>query len=167
MLLISHDMEIVRRVCDEVIVMYRGEAVEKGRVESVFGNPQHVYTRLLLDCNEENVKKWIDYKKKKEREGTRMRNRWMRLTAVLAAAAMLGGMLAGCGSNDSSKSGKGETGKVQQNEDIAKFIYQVTDSFDTSINYIAASWVTYGVAETLFEVDEKVMQSPCLQTVWR
>ena len=86
----------------------------------------------------------------------------MRLTAVLAAAAMLGGMLAGCGSNDSSKSGKGETGKVQQNEDIAKFIYQVTDSFDTSINYIAASWVTYGVAETLFEVDEEGNAVPLL-----
>lgn len=71
MLLISHDMEIVRRVCDEVIVMYRGEAVEKGRVESVFGNPQHVYTRLLLDCNEENVKKWIDYKKEKGKRGNK------------------------------------------------------------------------------------------------
>ena len=71
MLLISHDMEIVRRVCDEVIVMYRGEAVEKGRVESVFGNPQHVYTRLLLDCNEENVKKWIDYKKGKGKRGNK------------------------------------------------------------------------------------------------
>ncbi|MCA5961602.1 hypothetical protein LC724_16140 [Blautia sp. RD014234] len=69
MLLISHDMEIVRRVCDEVIVMYRGEAVEKGRVESVFGNPQHVYTRLLLDCNEENVKSGlITKRKRKERE---------------------------------------------------------------------------------------------------
>lgn len=45
---------------------------------------------------------------------------------------------------------------------VARFVYQVTDSFDTSINYIAGSWVTYGVVETLFTVDEKGEIQPLL-----
>ena len=43
-----------------------------------------------------------------------MRNRWMRLTAVLAAAAMLGGMLAGCGSKDEAKKDAGEKTEKQE-----------------------------------------------------
>jgi peptide/nickel transport system ATP-binding protein len=48
MLFISHDLSVVRYVCDRVLVMYRSEVVESGRTEDVFANPQHDYTRTLL-----------------------------------------------------------------------------------------------------------------------
>lgn len=47
-LLISHDMSVVRDVCDRVAVMYLGEIVEVGPAEAVFADPQHPYTRALL-----------------------------------------------------------------------------------------------------------------------
>jgi len=48
MLFISHDLSVVRHLCSRVLVMYRGEIVEQGPVEAVFGNPQHAHTRALL-----------------------------------------------------------------------------------------------------------------------
>ncbi len=45
---ISHDLRVVRYLCSRVLVMYMGEVVEQGPVESVFDNPQHSYTRALL-----------------------------------------------------------------------------------------------------------------------
>jgi peptide/nickel transport system ATP-binding protein len=50
MLFISHDMSVVREVCDRVAVMYLGELVEIGRTEDVFSNPQHPYTEALLSA---------------------------------------------------------------------------------------------------------------------
>lgn len=47
-LFVSHDLAVVRNVCDRVAVMYNGEIVEMGRVENVIDNPQHAYTRKLL-----------------------------------------------------------------------------------------------------------------------
>ncbi|MBN7776344.1 ABC transporter ATP-binding protein [Nitratireductor aquimarinus] len=48
LLFISHDMAVVERVAHRVAVMYLGEIVEIGDRRSVFGNPQHPYTRKLL-----------------------------------------------------------------------------------------------------------------------
>ena len=48
-LFISHDLGVVRRVCDETVVMRRGEIVEAGPTEALLGSPQHEYTRLLID----------------------------------------------------------------------------------------------------------------------
>ncbi len=47
-LFISHDVDVVRSFCDRVAVMYLGELVERGPVETVFEEPAHPYTRALL-----------------------------------------------------------------------------------------------------------------------
>ncbi|MFC3219340.1 dipeptide ABC transporter ATP-binding protein [Tianweitania populi] len=49
-LFISHDMAVVERVSHRVAVMYLGEIVEIGPRAAIFGNPQHPYTRRLLDA---------------------------------------------------------------------------------------------------------------------
>jgi microcin C transport system ATP-binding protein len=48
MLLITHDLGIVRKVADRVCVMTGGEIVEQGATEEIFDHPQHAYTRHLL-----------------------------------------------------------------------------------------------------------------------
>ena len=48
LLLITHDLQIVRRHADRVVVMKDGEAVEQGPAAEVFAAPRHAYTRMLL-----------------------------------------------------------------------------------------------------------------------
>ena len=48
LLLISHDLGVVRRYADRVCVMKDGRVVEAGAAETVFARPQHAYTRMLL-----------------------------------------------------------------------------------------------------------------------
>ncbi len=50
MLFISHDLLVVRRLCDRVLVMYLGRVVEEGGAEAVFSAPAHPYTRALLSA---------------------------------------------------------------------------------------------------------------------
>ncbi|HCD76186.1 MAG TPA: lipid ABC transporter permease/ATP-binding protein [Alcanivorax sp.] len=49
-LFIAHNLGIVRRMCHRVAVMYLGRVVETGPVDEVFDNPQHPYTKALLDA---------------------------------------------------------------------------------------------------------------------
>ena len=49
-LFITHDLNLVQGFADRVLVMYRGKIVEQGRVEKIFGNPEHAYTRGLIAC---------------------------------------------------------------------------------------------------------------------
>jgi microcin C transport system ATP-binding protein len=48
LLLITHDLGIVRHMADKVVVLQRGKVVEHGDAKEVFANPQHAYTRMLL-----------------------------------------------------------------------------------------------------------------------
>lgn len=49
-LLIAHDLAVVRNVCDEVAVMEKGAIVESGPADGLFGHPAHPYTRRLLEA---------------------------------------------------------------------------------------------------------------------
>ena len=50
LVLITHDMGVIARMADRVVVMRHGEAVERGPVDQVFAAPSHAYTRMLLDA---------------------------------------------------------------------------------------------------------------------
>ncbi len=47
-IIITHDLGVVAKVCDNVAVMYAGQVVEYGTIDEVFGNPKHPYTEGLL-----------------------------------------------------------------------------------------------------------------------
>ena len=48
LMFVSHDLSVVRSLCESVLVLYRGEACEQGPSSQVLGNPQHPYTRSLI-----------------------------------------------------------------------------------------------------------------------
>jgi peptide/nickel transport system ATP-binding protein len=48
LILITHDMGVIAEMADDVVVMYLGRTVEKGRVDDIFHAPKHPYTRALL-----------------------------------------------------------------------------------------------------------------------
>jgi len=50
MLFISHDLHVVRSLCDRVLVLYLGRVMEEGPAAEVLANPRHPYTRALLSA---------------------------------------------------------------------------------------------------------------------
>ncbi|MBP7564834.1 MAG: ATP-binding cassette domain-containing protein [Burkholderiaceae bacterium] len=49
-MLISHDLAVVHHLCDDVVVLHRGQIVEQGPPERLFTDAQHPYTRTLVDA---------------------------------------------------------------------------------------------------------------------
>lgn len=47
-LFISHQLQVVQKICDHLGVMYLGQLLETGSSEAIYGNPQHPYTQMLL-----------------------------------------------------------------------------------------------------------------------
>ena len=47
-MIITHDLGVVAEICDDVVVMYLGEVVERADVDSIFHDPKHPYTQALL-----------------------------------------------------------------------------------------------------------------------
>ena len=50
MLFISHDLSVVRYMCDRIMVMHKGKIVESGNAEEVYENPKMDYTKKLLEA---------------------------------------------------------------------------------------------------------------------
>ncbi|WP_375452042.1 ABC transporter ATP-binding protein [uncultured Devosia sp.] len=59
-LYITHDIATARYVAEDIMVMYAGQIVEWGATESVLGNPQHPYTRLLLSAVPDPDRRFTD-----------------------------------------------------------------------------------------------------------
>lgn len=53
-LFISHHLGVISELCDDVVVMYAGEVVERGSTRALFRTPKHPYTRRLLECDPAN-----------------------------------------------------------------------------------------------------------------
>lgn len=49
-LFISHDLGVVKHMCDDLAIMYRGRFVEYGNKKDIYTNPQHIYTKRLLSA---------------------------------------------------------------------------------------------------------------------
>ena len=49
-ILITHNLDLVADVADKIVVLYKGELIEKGTTRSILKNPQHWYTKALLAC---------------------------------------------------------------------------------------------------------------------
>lgn len=49
-LFISHDLGVVKHMCDHISIMYKGRFVESGNRQDIYTNPQHIYTKRLLSA---------------------------------------------------------------------------------------------------------------------
>lgn len=57
LLLITHDLGVVARICQKMVVMYAGQVIEAGDVKQVFQSPQHPYTQALLQSRQSLMKR--------------------------------------------------------------------------------------------------------------
>lgn len=54
-MIVSHNLGLIAELCDEVVVMYAGEVIERGDVRQIFNNASHPYTQALLQCDPARV----------------------------------------------------------------------------------------------------------------
>ncbi len=55
MICIAHNLKILRKLCDNVLILYKGEIVEQGAIEKIFARPDHPYTKFLLNAENYNL----------------------------------------------------------------------------------------------------------------
>ena len=71
-LFISHDLGIIRHMCDRIGIMYKGRLVEEGSTEDIYSDPRHIYTKRLLsaipDINPDNRDKNMQLRKQVNEE---------------------------------------------------------------------------------------------------
>lgn len=60
-LFISHDLNVVEHIADHVMVMYRGDVVEYGKIEQIYDHPQHPYTQALFASTPMYRKRFMDF----------------------------------------------------------------------------------------------------------
>lgn len=66
-LFISHDLGVVRHMCDNIAIMHRGRLVEVGTRDDIYNHPMHIYTKRLLSAiPETNVNHRIEARKRRE-----------------------------------------------------------------------------------------------------
>ncbi|GEN87624.1 ATP-binding cassette domain-containing protein [Oceanobacillus sp. FSL W8-0428] len=77
-LFISHDLGIVKHMCDNISIMYKGRYVEQGSTADIFENPQHIYTKRLIaaipDIDPKNREKQFHNRQKVLEEYTQSYN---------------------------------------------------------------------------------------------
>lgn len=52
---VAHNLRILKKLCDEIIILYKGEIVEQGDTEKIFNSPEHPYTKFLLKAENYNI----------------------------------------------------------------------------------------------------------------
>jgi microcin C transport system ATP-binding protein len=82
LLLITHDLTIVRKMADRVIVMTEGQIVERGKTADIFSTPQHPYTKKLLAAEPKGAPQPADASRKPLMEARNMRV-WLPIKTAL------------------------------------------------------------------------------------
>ncbi|GAA0180306.1 ABC transporter ATP-binding protein [Clostridium sediminicola] len=54
MIIITHDLYFAKKICDNIVVMHKGEIVEAGKIQDVFNSPKHPYTKGLINATPQN-----------------------------------------------------------------------------------------------------------------
>ncbi len=52
---IAHNLQILNKLCDKILIIYKGEIVEQGSTSNIFSSPQHSYTKFLLNAGKYNL----------------------------------------------------------------------------------------------------------------
>ncbi len=55
MICIAHNLKILRKLCDNILILYKGEIVEQGITEKIFTDPEYPYTKFLLNAENYNL----------------------------------------------------------------------------------------------------------------
>ena len=57
--MITHDLGVIARMCDRVVVMYGGKVVEQGTAQEIFYNTAHPYTKGLMDLSQNWIRRKV------------------------------------------------------------------------------------------------------------